>query len=194
MADDQDEYTRKLLENLEALIAQLPGNLQEKFNVAELLGGYSTFMAAVLRLQDTHEMHEIYELWYAKNIKNSEPDESICVFADFFECLQVRSSSKAFCETVGSVMNNHSGKGRYLRPVNFNKEIFLEVNLGPTYLAEKLVREVYELRKKDYLYKEDGEGRLQRAGRVADERYGSSLKTFRKKQMQKSRFPAVFWD
>ena len=68
------------------------------------------------------------------------------------------------------------------------------MNLGPTYLTEKLVREVYELRKKDYLYKEDGEGRLQRAGRVADERYGSSLKTFRKKQMQKSRFPAVFWD
>jgi hypothetical protein len=51
-----------------------------------------------------------------------------------------------------------------------------------------------DLRKKDYLYKEDGEGRLQRAGRMADEKYGSSLKTFRKAQMQKSRFPAIFWD
>ena len=49
-------------------------------------------------------------------------------------------------------MNNHSGKGRHLRPINFNKEIFLEFNLGPTFLLEKLVKGVYELHKKEYLY------------------------------------------
>ena len=184
--DDQDEFASKLVSNLEKLVAQLPSNLQEKFSVTELLGGYSTYMTAVLRLERTHETHEIYELWYTKYVNISEPEESSCIFADFFECVQVRSSSEAFCETVGSVMNNHSGKGRYLRPVNFNKEIFLEVNLGPTYLSEQLVREVYELRKKDYIYSEDAEGRLLHGGRLVDEQYGSSLKTFRRSQREKS--------
>ena len=55
-------------------------------------------------------------------------------------------------------MNNHSGKGRHLWPINFNKEIYLEFNLGPTYLTEKLVRSLYELRKKEYLYKETAAG------------------------------------
>ena len=55
-------------------------------------------------------------------------------------------------------MNNYSGKGRHLRSINFNKEIYLEFNLGPTYLTEKLVRSVYELRKKEYLYKETSVG------------------------------------
>ena len=41
---------------------------------------------------------------------------------------------------------------------------FLEINLGPTYLSEKLTREVYELRKKEYLFKEDRSGQVK--GRV----------------------------
>jgi hypothetical protein len=32
---------------------------------------------------------------------------------------------QAMAETVGSIMTNHSGRGRYLEPVNFSKEIFL---------------------------------------------------------------------
>ena len=34
-------------------------------------------------------------------------------------------------ETVGNIMSNHIGKGRYLNPHNFSKEICLEYNLGP---------------------------------------------------------------
>ena len=43
------------------------------------------------------------------------------------ECVTLQ----AIAETVGSVMSNHIGKGRYLNPNNFNKEITLEFNLGP---------------------------------------------------------------
>ena len=51
-------------------------------------------------------------------------------------------------------------RGGTFRPVNFNKEIYLEVNLGPTYQSEKLVKEVYELRKKEYLFKENRLGQV----------------------------------
>ena len=33
-------------------------------------------------------------------------------------------------EMVGNIMSNHIGKGRYLNPHNFSKEICLEYNLG----------------------------------------------------------------
>ena len=107
---------------------------------------------------------------------------------------QVRSSSEAICETVGSIMNNHCGKGRHLRPVNFNKEIFLEFNLGPTYLTENLVRSVYKLRKKEYLYKETSVGGMTHWAHKRVDMFGSALKTFRKEQLEKSRFPAEFWE
>ena len=91
-------------------------------------------------------------------------------------------------------MNNHSGKGRHLRPINFNKEIYLEFNLGPTYLTEKLVRSVYELRKKEYLYKETSVGGLTHWVTERVDSCGSALKTYRKEQLEKSCFPAEFWE
>ena len=84
-------------------------------------------------------------------------------------------------------------QGRHLRPVNFNQEIFLEVNLGPTYLSEPLVQEVFALRKKEYLYKEDNQDRLIQAYRKVNVNYGAAIATFRRKQAQKSRFPESFW-
>ena len=77
------------------------------------------------------------------NVAVEDPLESDVHFSDFFECLQVQSSSEAFCVTVRSVMNNHIGKGCHLCIVNFNTEICLEVMLGPTYLSEDLVTEVF---------------------------------------------------
>ena len=91
-------------------------------------------------------------------------------------------------------MNNHSGKGRHLRPINFNKEIYLEFNLGPTHLTENLVRSVYQLRKKDYLYKETSVGGLTHWVTERVDSCGSALKTYRKEQFEKSCFPAEFWE
>ena len=91
-------------------------------------------------------------------------------------------------------MNNHSGKGRHLRPINFNKEIYLEFNLGPTYLTEKLVSSVYELHKKEYLYKETSVGGVTHWANERVNNCGSALKTYRKEQHEKSRFPAEFWE
>ena len=40
-------------------------------------------------------------------------------------------------------MSNKTGRGRVLDPINFDKEVFLEMNLGPIHLLEPLVDEVY---------------------------------------------------
>jgi hypothetical protein len=60
------------------------------------------------------------------------------VFSKLFQNLQIRTSSEvqkhtfpthlpsqAMAETVGSVMGNHIGKGRYLTADNFGKELYL---------------------------------------------------------------------
>ena len=100
-------------------------------------------------------------------------------------------SEKAFCETIGSIMNNHSGKGQHLRPVNFNKVIFL----GPTFMSEKLVEEVYQLRKKDYLYKETSTGELAtHYTHLVDKNHGAAIRTYRAEQELKSRLPRAFWE
>ena len=53
---------------------------------------------------------------------------------------------------------------------------------------------MYELRKKEYLYKENNQGSLVTSvSRLADEQFGSALKTFRKIQEEKSMFPSEFW-
>ena len=111
-----------------------------------------------------------------------------------FQNIQIRTSSEAVAEMVGSIMKNHVGKNRHLKPYNFSKEIVLTVNLGPQHLLEGLVEEVCQVRKKEYLYKRNSKGRLvTKESRLADPDHGSSITTFRKLEEQKSRFPVQFW-
>ena len=180
----------KLLDNVLTL---LPEHTSERYDISLLLGGYSSFMSFYKELDSTTLYHEIYRKWYKDNVAVTDPLESNVHFSDFFECLQVRSSSEAFCETVGSVMNNHCGKGRHLRPVNFNKEICLEVNLGPTYMCEGLVKEVFALHKKSFIYSTTSKGELASSYKLKASTTGSAINTFRKEQEKKSRLPLDFW-
>ena len=36
----------------------------------------------------------------------------------------------------------HSGKGRYLQPTYFNKELYLHFNLGPLHLLTELCQDI----------------------------------------------------
>ena len=68
-------------------------------------------------------------------------------FIELFQHIQIKSYSEAVCETVGSVMNIHHGRGRNVHPVNFNKEIFLQFNLPPLHIMKKqLIPEVVQIK------------------------------------------------
>ena len=85
-------------------------------------------------------------------------------------------------------MSNHCGKNRYLRPVNFNKEVYLDVNLGPLHMCDKLVEEMYKRCRKEYIFKERDDGRLMYGHKLVDERLGSAIRTFRQKDEKKAGF------
>ena len=92
-------------------------------------------------------------------------------------------------------MNNHTGKGQYFNPHNFNKEIFLEFNPGPQHLLEDLVDEVYAQRPREFLCKQDDSGNFSSYTIHIKENKNirSAIITFRKRQEEKSKFPLDFW-
>ena len=62
-------------------------------------------------------------------------------------------------------------------------------------MSKKLVQEVYQLRKKDYLYKETSTGELaSHYTRLVDETHGAVIRSYRAEQELKSRFPQAFWE
>ena len=67
---------------------------------------------------------------------------------DFYAFIINLSFSEAVCETVGSVMNQHSGRNRHLQPTYFSIEIHLWWNLGPLHFLKNLIEDVYNREKK----------------------------------------------
>ena len=63
-------------------------------------------------------------------------------------------------------------------------------------MLEGLVEEVYNIRKKEYIYKRDARAQLVTevgGTRLADRDVGSAVANFRKNQILKSKFPVDFW-
>ena len=91
-------------------------------------------------------------------------------------------------------MKNHSGKGRFLTPSNFNKEIFLEFNLGPPFLLKGLAKRIFNLKRKMYIYKRKADGSLvSHFSKLADADIGSAVLTYREKQVEKAHLPLDMW-
>ena len=63
-------------------------------------------------------------------------------------------------------------------------------------MLEDLCEEVYEIRKKEYIFKLDEKGRFvteMHGHRLVNRDLGSAVSTFRKDQTLKSKFPVDFW-
>ena len=188
---------KKRFKLLKSLIDALPAHQAERFQAIEIFPGlesYLRYFKETLEVEEKMGEDEAYKCWYRMYILCEDPLECNISFVKLFQNIQIRTSSEAVAEMVGSIMKNHVGKNRHLKPDNFSKEIVLTVNLGPQHLLEGLVEEVCLVRKKEYLYKRNIKGRLAtQASRLADPVLGASIKTFRKLEEQKSRFPVNFW-
>ena len=128
------------------------------------------------------KMHVAYENWVAQK------HEDYSEFCSLFEICMIRGMSEAMAETVGSMMNQHCGKGRYLNPHYFSMELVLRFNLGPLHLLEGLVNEIQNTQNKEYQRK-DKRNRFQ----TSDFNISASVQTYRKNAERVSRFPSHFW-
>ena len=70
-----------------------------------------------------------------------------------------------------------------------------EFNLGLLFKMENLVRKVYELKRREYVYKKKASGALfSHFQNLVDPEEGSSTSTYRRIQMEKSHLPMKFWE
>ena len=57
------------------------------------------------------------------------------------------------------------------------------------------VYKIFKAKKKDFVYKRDGKGRLATwAKDLVSKDHGTSVMSFRKREAEKSKFPLVFWE
>ena len=130
-------------------------------------------------------------MWFDKYSEETTSHEN---FSKLFQNLQIRIASEAMAETVGSIMTNHCGKGRYLEPVNFSKEICLEFNLGPLFMLNNIIDKLYNLKKREYVYKTNESGaRSSHFSQLVDVEEGSAVRTYRRQQQEKSHLPVDIW-
>ena len=98
-------------------------------------------------------------------------------------------------ETVGSMMNNHIGRGRFLMDDNFSKELYLMFNLGPLFLLQPLAKKIFELKKREYIYKrKPGGGLSSHFTNLRDHNEGAAVATLRRKEKERAHLPMKIWE
>jgi len=197
-------HTRKMREQLASIISLLPEVQAQHFNPDLMLDGYSSFLkfrtkeiATMLdgemtgNIRDDVKDEETYEAWYKEFHAKSE---SHTEFSRLLQNLQIRTSSEAMAETVGSILGNHVGKGRYLDESQLSKEVVLEFNLGPLHLLHDLALKIYELRPQEFIYRKDTSGSLAtRITRLRNHEEGAAVDTFRKMGERRAHLPSKLW-
>ena len=78
------------------------------------------------------------EIYYKQFcLRQLQHDEGTDSFRDFYEHLNIRTYSKAICETIGSIMGIALANGRNLEPPNLNKEVYIRFNSPPLHILQR---------------------------------------------------------
>ena len=96
----------------------------------DIISGYRFFLKHQEHLNQRDSKVTIEKVYESLILHYSEDTAD---FKDFFENVNLRISSEAICETIGSIMNGHLSEGRNLRPQNL-KEIFLRFTMPPFHI------------------------------------------------------------
>ena len=147
-ADDENKFEENSCEKLFAILSDLTGPSRDLYAMDSCLPAYKVFIkfARDLIKNNGIDLERIWEKFYMK-YKNVDMYEN---FVGLFQHVQIKSYSEALCETVGSIMKMHHGRGRNVHPVNFNKEIYLRFNLPPLHIMkESLISEAVKVKLAD---------------------------------------------
>ena len=131
------------------------------------------------------------EIWYQyyQKYKGNTVTQS---FINLYQFVQGKTYSEAICETVGSIMKIHIGRGRNLHPVNFGKEIFLRFNLPPLHsLTSNYIPKIVKMKldeKTEYFRKLQ----FTRNEKLKYVELSASVGNFRKSEEDKTHLP-ISW-
>lgn len=72
--------------------------------------------------------------------------------------------------------------------------LFPEFNLGPLHLLEPLAKEIFDLKKKEFIYKKTASGRLaSHFSHLVDPQLGASVANYRRQVEEKAHMPTSLW-
>ena len=131
---------------LQTLIDTIPGPFAEQYSAEDNLPGYRTWLEFGMSLKaktPNISNEDIWSKFYEKF------NESFPNFIDLYQDINIRTTSEAMAETVGSVMNAHTSRGRNPHPYNFDIEIRLRFNLPPLHCLDDLIEKILEQQIKD---------------------------------------------
>ena len=186
------EYFQTTLDLLQNLINALPPSQKETFDANTCHEGFMKFNEYQKKYASQDELkssiqnvHLAYPAWVKKT------SGEFAQFQTLWENCMIRGTSEAACETVGSIMNIHSGRNRHLKPENFSKELVLRYNLGPLHVLDDndFIEDIYSREKKEYMFKTLRADLLKTKTLTK----GTAVDTFQKKEEKKSHFPLSFW-
>ena len=124
---------------LKCVFKEIRGYQKETFEFNDCFTGYLVYLRFAMHITSLNPqiktLEKLYKLFYQEN----KALGSVLSFIRVFQSIQIKSYSEAICETVGSIMKIHGGKGRNPHPVNFAKEIYLKFNLPPLHIMKKSI-------------------------------------------------------
>lgn len=183
----ENDFEEEAKKRLNAVFKEISISQREKFEFNECFTGYLIYLTFVKRRltlnPQVKSLEDIYKLFF----QEKGDTESVSCFIRVFQFIQIKSYSEAICETVGSIMKIHGGKGRNLHPVNFAKEIYLNFNLPPLHIMKKqliptVAKELVETEKREY-YTKSADRKLKFS------HLSSSIGNFRNNEEKNSHLP-----
>ncbi|CAL4140007.1 unnamed protein product, partial [Meganyctiphanes norvegica] len=180
----------KMKNKLESVIDCLPRYQGEKFDCESMVPGFMAWNAYFIQKHSDPTPIPINTLWkrWISQLGFFESEKYLS-FINLFQNLQIRTMSEAICESIGSMMVSHSGKGRHLQPVFFSQELFLRFNLGPLHLLNDLINEVWDDIQKEYIRKCDKSKRFDKLV----SRSSAAIEHFRQRQGEIAKMPLDLW-
>ena len=73
--------------------------------------------------------------------------------------------------------------------------MFPAFNLGPLFLLDNLAKKIFDLKKREYIYKKTKTGHLSsHFSDLSDVTEGSAVATYRRLQVEKAHLPTSIWE
>ena len=142
------------------ICSKLEGPFKTKFYnstaIDDIMTGYNLFMRFTSQQKSAQRDIRVEDVYKKFWLRHKDVAETT-TFREFFEFAQAKSYSEAMCESIGSIMNMATAKGRNLHPANFGKEIFVRFNLPPMHvLHQRFIPEIFkeEINKGKELFEE----------------------------------------
>ena len=189
--EGEPDFNQHSREKLAAILDDLTGPARDIYHMELCLPAYQVFLkfARDMIKRKKAGLEEIWKEFWSRYHSNDMYED----FIQLFQHIQIKSYSEAICETVGSVMNIHHGRGRNVHPVNFNKEIYLQVNLPPLHIMKKklipeVVKHKLDNERKEFLSK------TMRKSKLKFGNLSSTVGNFRVQEEEASHLPVSLFD